>query len=76
MSEPRFAKSSTPQWAYRKSGTRNSKVGPGSQDPQVGPYGGTIRWDPRVGPEGVTLVWDPQVGAKVGTLRRNPKLGP
>ena len=35
--------------AYRKSGT---------QDPQVGPYGGILRWDPKVGPYGGTLRWD------------------
>ena len=38
------------QEACRKSGTENPKVGSATQDPHVGPYGGTIRWDPPVGP--------------------------
>ena len=33
--------------AYRKSGTQDTKAGPGTQDPEVGPYGGTLRWDLR-----------------------------
>ena len=34
--------------AYRKSGTQDPKVGPGTRDP--GPLGGTLMWDPTVGP--------------------------
>ena len=34
--------------AYWKSGTQDAKVGSWTQDPQVGPYAGTLRWDPMV----------------------------
>ena len=38
----------------RKNETPDTKVGPETQEPQVGPmvgsYGGTQRWDPKVGP--------------------------
>ena len=34
--------------AYRKSETQNPKVGHGTQDPKVGPSGGTLRWEPKV----------------------------
>ena len=47
--------------AYRKSGTQNPKVGPETQDPQVEPYGGTLRWDSKVGLSGGTLRWDPKL---------------
>ena len=48
------------EWAYRKSGTQDPKVGSGTQDPQLKPYGGTLRWDPKV---------RPRVGPYGGTLR-------
>ena len=29
-------------WSYRKSGTQNPKVGPGTQDSRIGPKDGTL----------------------------------
>ena len=29
--------------------TQDPKVGPGTQDPQVGAYSGILWWDPKVG---------------------------
>ena len=49
-------------WAYRKSGTKDPTVGPGTQNPRVRPCGGTLRWDPKMGPGGGTLRWGPTVG--------------
>ena len=43
--------------AYRKSGTQDSKVGPGPAT-----LVGTLWWDPKVGPQGGTLWWDLMVG--------------
>ena len=34
----------------RASGTQDPNVGPRTQDPQVEPYGGTLRWNAKVGP--------------------------
>ena len=50
-----------------ESGTRD----PG---PQLGPYGGTLRWDPKVGSYDGTLRWDPTVGPYSETLRWDPSV--
>ena len=42
--------------AYRDAG-----VGFRTQDPEFGPWGGTLGWDPGMGPQGVILGWDPGV---------------
>ena len=38
------------EWTYQKSGTQDPKVGLGTQNSEVKPYGWTLRWDPKVRP--------------------------
>ena len=49
--------------AYRDAG-----VGFRTQDPEFGPWGGTLGWNPRVGPWDGTPGCDPRVGPWGGTL--------
>ena len=59
-------------------------VGQRTQDPVVGPWGGTLGWNPRVGPWCRTLCWDPDgtlgwdpgVESWGGTLGWKPGVGP
>ena len=50
MPESLFLKLQTCNLAYRKSETQDPKAGPGTQDPKVAPYSGTLGWDTKVTP--------------------------